>query len=346
MRRSVVLLALASVALLTVLAGCFYLLNEPPVAIISAAPLQGNSPLTVQLSAIESSDDEGIVSYSWDFGDGWGATDASCQHTYTHPGTYVTSVTVEDAYGETDTASVTIHVLGQETLFRIFTWRSHEETWRWKIAVPQALHAHYESLVPRYWCSDTGYCDWYKYVTDPDDDAFIETLARTLHDAIVPYYQDPLSVYYGFLQFALDFVSDAIPYTLDSQPDEWPRYPLETLVEVAGDCEDTGILYCSIVRPYVQTTHLLFFPTHVASAVPVDWAFINSRSYTVGYYTFEGSYYAICETTGDPPGTWRVGELPDGLRIEWTSGDFWFYDVGLRSGLRGMGLVHDPAPDS
>jgi len=333
----------AVLALLVTLSGCLYLLNAPPTAVITANPQQGDCPFNVTFSASSSHDDEAITAYLWDFGDGWGASTARCQHTYTHPGTYVAQLTVEDAYGETDTASVTILVYGLSTYDRRFTWDSHGEPWAWEIAIPTSLHAHYTNLVPRYWCSDTGYCDWYKYVIDPDDDAFIETLSANLLAAIAPYYADTLSAYHGFLQFALDFVSAAIPYTLDSVPDEWPRYPLETLVEVAGDCEDTGILYCSIVRPYVISTHLLFFPGHAASAVPVDWSFISSRDYTVGYYEYHGAYFAFAETTGDPPGYWRVGELPESLRTEWTSGDFWFYDVGLRSGLRGKGLIHEPA---
>lgn len=339
MRRLGILLLLASLA---TLAGCFFLFNDPPTAVITASPQQGNCPVTVSFSATGSYDDEGITVYSWNFGDGWGATGSTCQHTYTHPGTYTARLTVEDEFGETDTTTITIIVYDLATHDRSFTWLSHGETWTWEIAVPQSLHAYYDAKWSRPVCYDVGPCDWYIYVTDPDDDAFIETLSENLFTAIAPYYGDSLSAYHGFLQFALDFVSAAIPYTVDSLPNEWPRYPLETLVEVAGDCEDTGILYCSIVRPYVVSTHLLFFPTHVASAVPADWSFIDSRDYSVGYYEYQGNYYVIAETTGDPPGYWRIGELPESLRTEWTGGGFWFYDVGLRSSLKGKGLVHDP----
>ena len=331
-------------ALLFALAGCSFLFNQAPTAVITASPQQGNCPLTVAFSAAGSYDDEGITSVFWNFGDGWGASTSTGQHTFTHPGTYTVRLTVEDAYGETDSVTMAIVVYGLETYDRSFSWASHGKTWTWEIAVPQSLHAYYDAKWYRPICYDVDPCDWYKYVTDPDDDAFIETLSDNLYTAIAPHYGDSLSAYYGFLQFALDFVSAAIPYTIDSLPDEWPRYPLETLVEVAGDCEDTGILFCSIVRPYVVSTHLLFFPTHVASAVPVEWNFITAQDYSVGYYEYQGAYYAFCETTGDPPGYWQVGELPDDLRAEWTDGGFWFYDVGLRSGLKGMGLIHEPSP--
>jgi len=325
-----------------VLSGCFFLFNEPPAAVATASVQQGDCPLAVQFSAMQSSDDGGIVSFDWSFGDGWRASGATCEHTFTQPGTYTVRLTVEDAYGETASATITIIVLGAGTYDRTFQWTSHESTWTWEIAVPVSLHAHYASILYRPVCYDTGPCDWYKYVLDEDDDAYIETLAVNLYDAIAPYYADLLSTYHGFLQFALDFVTAAIPYTFDSLPDEWPRYPLETLVEVAGDCEDTGILYCSIVRSYTPSTHLIFFPTHVASAVPVSWDFIESCDYSVGYYEYDGTYYVFCETTGDPPDYWQVGELPDSLRVPWTTGGFWFYDVGLRSGLPAKGLIHEP----
>lgn len=347
MKLSRYLKVLASFFILAVLsglvAGCFYLLNEPPEAAFTATPLQGNSPLLVTFSASPSSDDEGIVSYAWDFGDGWGATGSTCLHTYTHPGTYTVRLSVEDAYGETDAASGVIIVHSTATYDRTFHWASHGDPWTWRIAVPQSLHAHYAAMLSRPFCNDLGPCDWYKYVLDPDDDAYIETLADNLYGAIAPKYADTVSAYHGFLQFALDFVTGSIPYTLDSLPDEWPRYPLETLVEGIGDCEDTGILYCSIVRSYATSTHLIFFPTHVASAVPVSEAFLNSRDYSVGYYEYQGAYYVICETTGDPPGYWQVGEIPPDLQIPWTTGGFWFYDVGIRSGMKTQGMIREPS---
>ena len=98
----------AVLALLVALPGCLFLLNAPPTAVITANPQQGDCPLDVTFSASGSLDDEGVTAYRWDFGDGWGASGVSCQHTYTYPGTYTASLTVEDAYGESDTEVITI----------------------------------------------------------------------------------------------------------------------------------------------------------------------------------------------------------------------------------------------
>jgi PKD repeat protein len=325
------------------LSGCFLLQNSVPVAVLNATPQEGECPLHVSFTGASSYDSDGsIVDHSWEFGDGWTSDGATCEHTYTTPGEFTVKLTVTDDSGDTGSATLTIRVLAVETFDSIFFWTSHGDDWQWEIEVPKSLYWHYRNQSPRSRCYDWGPCDWYKYVTDPDDDAYVESLSTNLLDAISGSYSDATSLYYGFLQFCLDFVSAAIPYTFDALPDEWPRYPLETLVEGRGDCEDTGILFASIVRPYVSSVHLLFFPTHVAAAVPADWAFIAGSPYEVGYYLHEGVYFVMVETTGDPPSYWRIGELPSGLAADWGGGNVWFYDVGARTGITSQALVHSP----
>ena len=85
--------------------------NQPPVAVASANPENGNAPLTVQFSSAGSSDPDGAVStYAWDFGDGNTSSEANPSHTYTAPGTYDAVLVVTDNNGATGNASVTINV--------------------------------------------------------------------------------------------------------------------------------------------------------------------------------------------------------------------------------------------
>lgn len=330
-------------ALGALLGGCFQF-NQPPVAVINATPQQGETPLVVSFSAESSYDSDGsIVSYAWDFGDTWSDTGEAPAHTYTFPGTYTVTLTVTDDKGEVAHATLTITVEAVDTYDRIFRWESHGLDWQWEMAIPKDLYWHYRNQANRPpWTAG----DWNKYVTNPDDDAFIESLSGNLRAAIEPHYaNDPALLYYGFLQFALHFVEAAIPYRYDTndwQMDEWPRYPVETLVEGMGDCEDTSILFTSIVRPYVPGVHLLILPGHCAAAVPAEWWYIEQAQFPVGWYEHGGSFYVYVETTGDPPAGSLIGQLPDPLVSTWATDTIHFFDVGRQVTSTAVMRLHRP----
>ncbi len=84
--------------------------NEAPIAAVGADPTEGIAPLEVAFMGSASTDDVAITSYSWDFKDGATSTEEDPTHTFTTPGTYEVSLTVEDEEGLTDTASITIEV--------------------------------------------------------------------------------------------------------------------------------------------------------------------------------------------------------------------------------------------
>lgn len=91
--------------------GACSLFNSLPVAVFTAAPTSGPSPLPVSFDATGSSDLGGrIDSYSWSFGDGHTGTGVSTTHMYTLVGTFTAVLTVTDNYGGTSTASTTIEV--------------------------------------------------------------------------------------------------------------------------------------------------------------------------------------------------------------------------------------------
>ena len=65
---------------------------------------------TVPFDASGSSDNVGIVSYEWDFGDGTTGTGETTTHIYADLGTHTVTLTVSDAAGNTDTDSLTVTV--------------------------------------------------------------------------------------------------------------------------------------------------------------------------------------------------------------------------------------------
>ncbi len=92
--------------------------GEPNAAFLIAGFREeaiGLAPLSLSFDPSASTDDLGIVSFIWNFGDGSPelsvTSNDTVQHTYTNPGTYSATLTVVDAADLADTTSQTVTVL-------------------------------------------------------------------------------------------------------------------------------------------------------------------------------------------------------------------------------------------
>ncbi|MDT7827289.1 malectin domain-containing carbohydrate-binding protein [Pricia sp. S334] len=95
--------------------------NQGPIASFSATPMNGQAPLLVAFDSSSSSDDNAIVSYSWDFDDGNVSIEMSPSHTFTMAGTYDVTLTVTDAEGLTDVT--TQQIIAEEPVTPDFALR-------------------------------------------------------------------------------------------------------------------------------------------------------------------------------------------------------------------------------
>lgn len=106
------------------------------------------------------------------------------------------------------------------------------------------------------------------------------------------------------VESALSFVQ-SIPYMsdMDSKNErDYPKYPIETLFECCGDCEDKCMLLSGILKEWGYKTVYVMYGDHVALAV-------GGSEFSPGYYfDKDGERYYFMETT--LPG-WHVGEMPD-----------------------------------
>ena len=85
------------------------IVNAPPVASFGAAPGSGLTPLAVAFDGSASSGvNDGIVSHSWDFGDGTTASGATTSHTYAAPGAFTVTLRVMDASGAVSSTTRTV----------------------------------------------------------------------------------------------------------------------------------------------------------------------------------------------------------------------------------------------
>ena len=160
--------------------------------------------------------------------------------------------------------------------------------------MPQSLYEYYQEI-PR-----PPTQNYSVYVTHPLDDIYIEHLVEKIQKAA----QEAEFTEYEVVEFAASFVQ-SLPYTADSITtpyDEYPRYPIETIVDKGGDCEDTSILLASIIDKMGYGVVLIEFPEHCAVGVK------GGENVYGTYWEYEGSKYYYIETTGEG---WGIGQLPE-----------------------------------
>ena len=106
------------------------------------------------------------------------------------------------------------------------------------------------------------------------------------------------------INLALTFVQ-SLPYAYDSSTkgtDEYLRYPIETLVDGCGDCEDKVALLAALLYEMDVDFILLILPEHIALGVNCDGVAANR------YLLFQGKHYYYMETTMEG---WQMGQIPE-----------------------------------
>lgn len=218
--------------------------------------------------------------------------------------TYYYRAMSKDAAGnETISPGKTFHTEDEEFYGRTYEWDFMGSSWTYTTTIPQSTYDYFYNK-PR-----VG--DYSEYVLNPDDDEWIKDLADLFIEEAKAKGWD--KSYY--VPFALSFVQ-SMPYTIDNVTtgyNEYPRYPVETIVH-GGDCEDTSILFASIVREMEYGVALLLLEDdeHMAAGVLISQDFIDNwaEDYELTYYPASDGNYAYCETTAVG---WRFGEMPAGL---------------------------------
>lgn len=186
-------------------------------------------------------------------------------------------------------------VSGTRLIRRDYEWAYPvERTWVWTVYLPQETYISYAKRERL-----SHWSDWSEYTEDP----IIKDLASGLDRFAVQAGFD----YYETANFVLAFVQK-LPYTEDNVTtgaDEFPRYPIETLVDGGGDCEDTSFLAAGILRQMGYDVVLLILPGHMAVGVQ-GWDYLGS------YYLENDTKYYYCETTGEG---WRMGMMPSDYEV-------------------------------
>ncbi|WNY28074.1 hypothetical protein MmiEs2_02540 [Methanimicrococcus stummii] len=183
-------------------------------------------------------------------------------------------------------------VLSSDTYTRTYSWTYGGYNQTITVSVPKEYYDYYRNK------SHSGK-DFDHYALSEDDRVFlgkmIESFKEQGEQCNFTADQNVLNII-AFVQ--------AMPYTSDSVTtgyDEYPRYPIETLVDGGGDCEDSAILAAALLLEMNYGVVLIELPGHMALGVK------GSENISGTYYTHNGDRYFYVETTASG---YKLGEIP------------------------------------
>ena len=143
----------------------------------------------------------------------------------------------------------------------------------------------------------TYFAQYVNMVTDSNDDGLIDSLVCRLDEIALA---EGLSDYEK-AGLALSFVQ-SLAYVKDDSTaylNEYPRYPVETLFERRGDCEDISILLAAIMTDMGYDVALLVFENldHIGLGVAFPFEYGNS-------WIYDGKRYWYLDASGTRPIGW------------------------------------------
>ena len=184
------------------------------------------------------------------------------------------------------------------TVTQSYQWVYQFNSWKWELKIPLSLYVEYlERPRPQ----SVSY--WVDMAKDSKDDSYIDQMIQQINSAAIAKQYNAVQK----LNFVIAFVQ-SLPYTVDIETtpyDEYPRYPIETLFDRGGDCEDTSILVAALLDRMGYDVALLLLENakHMAVGILITGVYGT-------YYEYDGKKYFYIETTGDG---WQIGQIPPSI---------------------------------
>ena len=168
--------------------------------------------------------------------------------------------------------------------------------WTWNLSIPVSLYDAYKA-VPDSERTQNGPAGYDMMVTTRD--SYIQTLTERLNETANQLGYGPVDK----VNFVLAFVQ-SIQYSSDLNTtgfEEYPRFPIEVLVDQTGDCDCKADLFATLTLSLGYGAVFINPPDHLAVGVLGD----NLQG---TYWTYQNQTYYYAETTGIG---FKVGDLPD-----------------------------------
>ena len=134
------------------------------------------------------------------------------------------------------------------------------------------------------------------YAEEYDNHRYFLSLAQKLDEAS----RGTEMSNYKFAEYLTAFVQQCVPYVPDPETlgHDYPRFPIETLVDRGGDCEDKAALLLALMKTFGYDVKMVEFTDHVAAAIAHPEAH-GSRFHE------DGKNYFYIETTAPM----QIGEI-------------------------------------
>jgi hypothetical protein len=184
------------------------------------------------------------------------------------------------------------------------SWEYNKKNCTISLNISKSLYDYFqnerEHLAYRYqFQKDELSPNYYSFMLSEHDRPVIRSLAREFYGQAASEEESIL--------FALTFVQ-SLPYAYDSDSkgkNEYMRYPVETLVDGCGDCEDKVALLVALLYEMDVDFVLLVLPEHMAVGVHSDEIDLPR------YLLYQGKKYYFLETTML---NWGIGDIPENYR--------------------------------
>jgi transglutaminase-like putative cysteine protease len=195
------------------------------------------------------------------------------------------------------------------TYNKIYQWNFNNKNWKISLEIPIDKYEHFRDLDINRVPQNVGTYAMASFVTSSDQ--VVETLADKLKILAEGENFDESAT----VNFILRFVQENVNYVWDNESKnctEYWRYPIETLVEKKGDCEDSSVLFASIMDALEYNTVLLFYIVEEDVGHLAVGIHLKGESYGE-YVIYDSKKYHYCETTSYG---FNIGEIPSDIKNE------------------------------
>lgn len=192
--------------------------------------------------------------------------------------------------------ALTLNAFAQgDSIRRTYSWSYGGRTWSFTYDFPTSIYQLQKSLT-----RTLDYTAYDVYVNDPRDNNALRNFVSKLEETATG-----LNVWER-LNLVIALVQ-SIPYVGESC--EYPRYPLEMLIDQNGDCEDAAILTAALVKQMGFDVVLLAFleERHMAVGIRV----LPPQHEDLRAYEWNGDLYFYLEPTSLG---WAIGQIPPTYR--------------------------------